>query len=104
MIDLNDQNFKEEVLESNKPVLVDMYTNWCPPCKVIAPMVEKIAEDYQEKIKVGKLNVDEARGTAMTYGIEAIPTLMIFKQGQVKDRIVGLVPYEVLIKKIEDSF
>ena len=101
MIDLNDQNFKEEVLESDKPVLVDMYTNWCPPCKVIAPMVEKIAEDYQEKIKVGKLNVDEARGTAMTYSIEAIPTLIIFKQGQIADKIIGVVPYQVLIQKIE---
>ena len=102
IIHLNDQNFKEEVLNNgDEPVLVDMYTNWCPPCKIIAPFVEKLAEEYKGKAKICNLNIDEARQTAMTYGIEVIPTLFIFKQGQVVDKIVGAVPYEVLAQKIE---
>ena len=103
MINLNDQNFQEEVVnaDGDKPFLVDFWTDWCVPCKVIAPFIEKIAEDYRDKIKVGKLNVDESKQTAIAYGIEAIPTLMIFKQGQIVDRIIGVVPEQVLIQKIE---
>ncbi|MCK4453956.1 thioredoxin [Candidatus Parcubacteria bacterium] len=103
MIDLNDQNFQGEVLngDNDKPFLVDFWTNWCVPCKVIAPFIEKIAEDYRDKIKVGRLNVDESKQTAITYGIEAIPTLIIFKQGQIVDKVIGVVPYQVLIQKIE---
>jgi len=100
-IHLNDHNFEEEVLKSDRPVLVDMYSDWCPPCKVIAPFIEKLSNDYGDKIKVGKLNVDEARQTAMTYGIEVIPTLFIFKQGQIVDKIIGAVPYEFLAQKVE---
>ncbi|MGB2762627.1 MAG: thioredoxin [Minisyncoccales bacterium] len=101
IITLNDQNFKEEVLDCEKPVLVDMYTDWCPPCKAIAPIIERIAENCEGKIKVGKLNVDEAKETAITYGIEVIPTLIIFKQGEVVDKIIGLVSHEDLVQKIE---
>jgi len=99
---LNDQNFQEEVLKSDKLVLVDFYSNWCPPCKAMEPIIEKIAENYSDKIKVCKLNVDEGRLTASQYGIEAIPTFLFFKAGQVIDKIVGAVPEQVLAERIEN--
>ena len=99
---LTDQNFEEEVLKSQKLVLVDFYSDWCPPCKIMNPIIEKIADDYSDKIKVCKLNVDEARLTASQYGIEAIPTFLFFKPGHsVVDKIVGAVPEQVLAEKIE---
>lgn len=103
MINLNDQNFQEEVVnnDSDGLFLVDFWTDWCVPCKVIAPFIEKIEEDYRDKIKVGKLNVDESKQTAIAYRIEAIPTIIIFKQGQIVDKVIGAVPYQVLIQKIE---
>jgi len=100
---LTDQNFEQEVLKSEKPVLVDMYSDWCPPCKIISPFVEKIAEEFSEKIKVGKMNVEESPLTASQYGIEAIPTLLFFKNGKVIDKIVGAVPYKVLEEKVKQN-
>ena len=99
---LNDQNFEQEVLKSDKPVFVDFWTSWCPPCKMMEPIIEKLSEEYDGKIKVCKLNVDEARQISMTYGIEAIPTMMIFKQGEVVGNIVGAVPYEMIVQKVEE--
>lgn len=99
---LNDQNFKEEVLKSQKLVLVDFWSSWCPPCKIMNPIMEKIAEHYSDKIKVCKLNVDEARLTASQYGIEAIPTFLFFKPGKnIVDKIVGAVSEHILTQKIE---
>ena len=98
---LNDGNFEKEVKESTLPVLVDFWAEWCTPCRLIGPMVEKLSEEYGDKIKVGRLNVDEAPNTSSTFRIEAIPTLLIFKNGEVVNKIVGLTPYNVLESKIK---
>ena len=88
---ITDVNFKQEVLESDIPVLVDFWAEWCGPCQMVAPIVTAIARGYKGKLKVCKLNVDEASKTAATYGIMSIPTLAIFKNGQVIDKIIGVV-------------
>ena len=90
IITLTDANFKQEVLESLTPVLVDFWAEWCGPCKMLAPLLDDIASEYDGKVKVGKLNVDEHQGVASEYGIRAIPTLLLFKNGEVIDQIVGL--------------
>jgi len=99
-INVNDESFDSEVLKSDVPVLVDFWAPWCGPCKMAAPVLEKIAGEYQGKLKVCKLNVDEARQTAIEHGIMSIPTLNIFKDGQVIDQIVGIRPnYQYDLKK-----
>lgn len=101
-ISANDKNFKEEVLESELPCLVDFWAEWCPPCRIVAPAVEEIAREYEGKLKVCKINVDEAPGTASRYGIMSIPTLVIFKNGEVADKVVGILSkaeLEGMIKK-----
>lgn len=102
VVNLTDQNFKEEVLKSKTLILVDFYTDWCPPCKMMAPVIEKIAEDFKDKIKIGKLNTDQNFSTASLYRIEAIPTLIFFKDGQIIDKIIGMVSYKVLEEKIKE--
>ncbi len=94
-----DDNFENEVLKSDKPVLVDFWATWCAPCRAIAPSVEELAKTYDGKVKVGKLNIDEQQGVAQTYGIRSIPTLLVFKGGKVVGQIVGAVPKN----KIEDA-
>jgi len=91
-INVNDKNFEQEVLKSDIPVLVDFWAEWCGPCHMVAPVVEEIAKEYQGKLKVCKLNVDEAPQVASCYGIMSIPTLAIFKDGKVADKIVGALP------------
>jgi len=91
-VELNEANFDEEVLNADLPVLIDFWAEWCAPCKMVAPAVEEIAEEYNGKIKVGKLNVDVAAQVAARYGIRSIPTLMVFKDGRVADQVVGAVP------------
>ena len=91
-IKVNDSNFKHEVLESDVPVLVDFWAEWCAPCHMVAPTVEEIAKEYEGKLKVCKVNVDDAPQTASRYSIMSIPTLAIFKKGEVVDTIVGVVP------------
>lgn len=101
-IDINDSSFKQEVLEESLPVLVDFWAVWCGPCLRFAPVIEQIAKEYKGKLKVCKLNVDEASKTASNYGIMSIPTLAIFKNGKVVDKIVGALPkadLEIAIKK-----
>ena len=88
--EFTDQNFDTEVLKSDKPVLVDFWAEWCSPCRMLAPTIEKIAADYVGKVKVGKLDTDANRDTAMKYQINAIPTVLVFKNGQLAQRIVGL--------------
>jgi len=90
-VELTDTNFKQEVLESDVPVLVDFWAAWCGPCLRLAPVIEQIAKEYKGKLKVCKLNVDEAPKTASSYGIMSIPTLAIFKNGEVVDKVIGVV-------------
>jgi thioredoxin 1 len=91
-LNINDGNFAQEVLKESLPVLVDFWAPWCGPCLRLAPVIEKIAEDYKGKLKVCKLNVDDAPETAASYEVMSIPTLVIFKNGKVADKIVGALP------------
>ena len=100
-VEITDENFKEEVLESNLPVLVDFWAVWCAPCLMVAPVVEEIAKEYEGKLKVCKLNVDEAPEAASQYGIMSIPTLAVFKNGQVVEKVIGAVPKTTLEEKIK---
>jgi thioredoxin 1 len=100
-IKLDDKNFKQEVLESDIPVLVDFWADWCFPCRMVAPTIEEIAKDYEGKIKVGKLNVDEAPRTSSEYGIMSIPTFLIFKNGEVVDSLIGALPKPMIEKTIK---
>ena len=86
-----DENFNTEALTSDIPVLVDFYADWCGPCKMLAPIIEELAPAYEGKVKIGKLNVDNAPATAEKYGIMSIPTLLFIKNGEVVNKIVGLV-------------
>ena len=99
--EFSEENFNEEVIASAQPVLVDFWAPWCGPCRMVAPIVEEIASEYEGKIKVVKLNTDENQNVAMTYGIRSIPTLGIFKGGKVVDSIIGAVPKQHLVEKIK---
>jgi thioredoxin 1 len=98
-IELTDANF-DQIITSDKPVLVDFWAEWCGPCKMIGPVVEELAGDYEGKAVVGKLNVDENPQTAAKFGIRSIPTLLVFKGGQIVDKQVGAVPKSVLAQKL----
>jgi len=102
VIALDDSNFEAEVLQSSIPVLVDFWASWCAPCKAIAPLVDALANDFDGKVKVGKVNVDESPATPAKFGIRGIPTLILFKDGKVVDQVVGAVPksqLEALLNK-----
>lgn len=101
LLHLTDNNFKKEVLESDLPVLVDYWASWCAPCKMIAPILEELVQEYNKKIKMGKLNVEESPKIASQYGIMSIPTLIFFKNGKVMEQVVGVVSKSELKKKIE---
>jgi len=88
--EFTDQNFDTEVINSNQPVLVDFWAEWCMPCRMLAPTIEKLAQDYVGRVKIGKLDTDSNRDTSMKYGISAIPTVILFKNGQVAQKFVGL--------------
>jgi len=87
---LTQENFKDEVLQSTTPVLVDFWAQWCGPCKMISPILGELADEYEGRVKIAKVNIDEQQGLASEYGIRAIPTLLLFDKGQVADQIVGL--------------
>ena len=87
---LTQENFAREVLQSATPVLVDFWGEWCPPCRAIAPILDELAEEYDGRVKIGKVNTEEQPSLAAEYGVKAIPTLLFFQQGQVADQIVGL--------------
>ena len=89
IVTLTQENFAQQVLQSPAPVLVDFWAEWCGPCKMIAPLLDELADEYDGKAKIGKVNVDEQQSLAAEYGIRAIPTLLLFNQGQVADQIVG---------------
>ena len=99
-IEITDANFQKEVLESSVPVLVDFWAVWCGPCKMIAPVVEEIASEYDGKLKVGKVDVDNNPEVPLKFGIRSIPTLMIFKGGKVVEQIIGAVPKRNLLDKV----
>ncbi len=99
--EVKESDFKEVVLDSELPVLVDFWAPWCGPCRMVAPVVEEIAQQYEGKIKVVKLNTDENPQIASQYGIRSIPTLMVFKDGEKKDMVVGAVPKTTLSNTLE---
>jgi thioredoxin 1 len=99
-VEITDANFQKEVLNSDKPVLVDFWAVWCAPCKMVAPVVEELAKEYDGKLKVGKLDVDNNPEVSMKYGIRSIPTLMVFKGGKVVEQIIGAVPKRNLVEKV----
>ncbi|MBS4025011.1 MAG: thioredoxin [Clostridia bacterium] len=101
VIAFTDGNFSTDVLESNQPVLVDFWAAWCGPCKMIAPVIDELAEAYDGKVKVGKLNVDENGNTAQQYGVMSIPTILLFKNGEVIERVVGYKTKDELAKIID---
>ena len=101
ILEVTDSNFDADVLKCETPVLVDFWATWCGPCRAIAPIVEELAKDYQGRLKVGKMDVDNNSATPMRYGVRGIPPLLVFKGGQVKEQIVGYVPKETIQKAID---
>ena len=101
MTNITDENFEAEVLKSNIPVIIDFFAEWCGPCKMMVPIFEEVSAKYEDKVKFAKLNVDEARVTAMKYGVMSIPTIITYKGGEVVETIVGLQDEDTLIAKAE---
>lgn len=99
---ITDITFDKEVLESNKLVLVDFWAAWCGPCKMVAPVIDEIANEYNEKVKVVKVNTDENPSTAASYGIRSIPTLLIFNNGHIVDTIIGAIPKSTVVNRIQE--
>lgn len=99
----NDGNFESEVMKAEQPVLVDFYADWCGPCKMMAPVVEELAAEYTGKVKVGKLNVDDNTQSAARFRVMSIPTIVILKNGEVLDTVVGVVSKEELVEKLEKA-
>lgn len=103
IVQITDDNFETEVIRSNLPVLIDFWAPWCGPCKSIAPVIEELAREYDGRIKVAKLNVDENPATPSRYAVRGIPNLLILKGGTVKEQIVGAVPKARLVQAIESA-
>ena len=103
ILETTESTFDKDVLQSALPVLVDFWAPWCGPCKMVAPVVEEVAKDYSGRLSVAKVNVDDHPTLAMKYGVRGIPTLLIFKQGQVASQIVGYLPKAALAQKVDDA-
>ncbi|MDN5354554.1 MAG: thioredoxin 1 [Candidatus Cloacimonadota bacterium] len=101
LLEVTEQNFEQEVLKSDVPVLADLWAPWCGPCKAIAPTVEKISEEYGSKAKVVKINIDKSPGIASKYSVMSIPTLLFFKKGKVADQVIGVVGKEKISAKLD---
>ncbi|HNT30380.1 MAG TPA: thioredoxin [bacterium] len=99
-VTLTDANFDEEVLKAKEPVLVDFWAPWCGPCRMVGPVIEKLAAEFTGKVKIGKLNVDENQATAQKYGIMSIPTMKFFKNGEVAEEMIGAQPENILRDKL----
>ena len=101
IINITNENFESEVLKADKPVLVDFWAEWCGPCKMIAPILEQVAEEYKDRLTLVKLDVEENQNIAMQYAVRSIPTLMLFKGGQVLDQVVGFHPKGELLQLLD---
>lgn len=100
-IEITDGNFETEVLQSDIPVIIDFWAAWCAPCRMIAPIMEELAQKYDGRVKVGKLDVDVNQQTAIRYGVRSIPTVLIIKNGEVAETIIGALPKGVFVDKLE---
>ena len=101
--EFTDQNFEKDVLQADVPVLIDFWATWCGPCKAIAPVIEEIAGEYEDRVKVGKVDVDQNQNTAMQFGVRSIPTLLLINNGKVANQIVGAVPKENITKVLDEA-
>ncbi len=103
ILELSDAQFEADVLKSDTPILVDFWATWCAPCKAIAPVLDQLAEEYDGKIKIGKVNVDENPATPGQYGVRGIPTMILFKDGEIVDQLVGAVPKNQIESLLEKA-
>ncbi len=101
VVDINDANFETEVVNSGIPVVVDFWATWCGPCRKLSPVVEEIAQNYEDKVKFVKVNIEEGMDTAKKYSISGLPSLLVFKDGEAVDRMAGLMPKSTIISNIE---
>lgn len=101
--EFTDANFQDEVLSATEPVLVDFWAPWCGPCRMLMPTVEQLANEYAGKVKIGKVNTDDNQGTAASYGITSIPTVMLFKNGQLVDKVVGAPPKQHFVNMLDKA-